>query len=51
MTTDWTDGRTDGSGPTGGALEGSDVFVGAKAEEHRGALLLTYPMQVSYQLD
>ena len=26
----------------GGALEGNDTFVGSKAEEHRGALILTY---------
>jgi centractin len=29
----------------GGALEGSDIFVGAKADEHRGALILKYPME------
>ena len=29
----------------GGALESGDVFVGAKADEHRGALMLTYPME------
>ena len=29
----------------GGALEGSDVFIGPKAEEHRGALKLSYPME------
>ena len=28
----------------GGALEGSDFFVGQKAVDHRGALLLSYPM-------
>lgn len=29
----------------GGALEGGDLFVGSKVEEHRGALLLSYPME------
>ena len=29
----------------GGALEGSDFFVGAKVEEHRGALKIEYPME------
>lgn len=29
----------------GGALEGSDLFVGPKAEENRGALKLSYPME------
>lgn len=29
----------------GGALEGGDVFVGSKVEEHRGALLLSFPME------
>jgi len=29
----------------GGALEGGEIFVGGKVEEHRGALLLSYPMQ------
>lgn len=29
----------------GGALDGSDMFVGSKAEEHRGALVLSYPME------
>lgn len=29
----------------GGALEGSDIFIGMKAEEHRGSLLLSYPMK------
>ena len=29
----------------GGALEGGEVFVGSKVEEHRGALLLSYPME------
>ena len=29
----------------GGALEGSELFVGGKVEEHRGALLLSYPME------
>ena len=29
----------------GGALEGSDVFVGSKADEHRGALKLEYPIE------
>lgn len=29
----------------GGALEGYDTFVGLKAEEHRGAMLLNYPME------
>mmetsp|Transcript_13433 Transcript_13433/g.22419 ORF Transcript_13433/g.22419 Transcript_13433/m.22419 type:complete len:389 (+) Transcript_13433:91-1257(+) len=28
----------------GGALEGSDIFIGSKAEEHRGALTLSYAM-------
>lgn len=29
----------------GGGLEGLDVLVGAKAEHHRGALTLSYPME------
>ena len=29
----------------GGALEGTDTLVGIKAEDHRGALLLNYPMK------
>jgi centractin len=29
----------------GGALDGSDTFIGAKADEHRGALLLSHPME------
>lgn len=29
----------------GGCLEGSDYFIGAKAEEHRGAFALSYPME------
>ena len=29
----------------GGALEGNDLFIGAKAEEHRGALKLSYPIE------
>eukprot|EP01041_Mallomonas_annulata_P004413 gene4413-8785_t len=29
----------------GGALEGSDTFIGSKADEHRGALRLSYPME------
>ena len=29
----------------GGALEGSECFVGSKAEEHRGSLLLKYPIE------
>jgi centractin len=29
----------------GGALEGGDVFIGSKAEEHRGALKLSYPVE------
>ena len=29
----------------GGALEGSEIFVGSKADEHRGALKLEYPME------
>lgn len=29
----------------GGSLEGSDVFIGSKAEEHRGALKLSYAME------
>jgi centractin len=29
----------------GGALEGSDIFIGQKAEDHRGALKLTYAME------
>mmetsp|Transcript_465 Transcript_465/g.475 ORF Transcript_465/g.475 Transcript_465/m.475 type:complete len:384 (+) Transcript_465:89-1240(+) len=29
----------------GGALEGGDVFIGTKADEHRGALRLAYPME------
>lgn len=29
----------------GGALEGGGLFVGSKVEEHRGALLLSYPME------
>ncbi len=28
----------------GGALDGSEVHIGAKAEAHRGALMLSYPM-------
>jgi centractin len=28
----------------GGALEGADTFVGSKVEEHRGSLLLSYPL-------
>jgi len=28
----------------GGALEGSNTFIGAKADDHRGALTLSYPM-------
>lgn len=29
----------------GGALEGTDFFIGPKAEEHRGALSLNYPIE------
>ena len=29
----------------GGALDGSDVFIGAKADDHRGALLLSHPIE------
>lgn len=29
----------------GGALEGSDIFIGSKAEEHRGSLVLSYPIE------
>jgi centractin len=29
----------------GGALEGSDIFVGTKVDEHRGALRLDYPIE------
>jgi len=29
----------------GGALDGNDIFIGPKAEEHRGALKLSYPME------
>ena len=29
----------------GGALEGSEIFVGNKADEHRGAMVLNYPME------
>lgn len=29
----------------GGALEGGDVFIGSKVEEHRGALKLSYPIE------
>ena len=29
----------------GGALEGSNLFMGSKAEAHRGALSLSYPMK------
>ena len=29
----------------GGVFQGSDHFIGTKAEEHRGALLLSYPME------
>lgn len=28
----------------GGALEGTDIFVGTKAETHRGSLVLSYPI-------
>lgn len=29
----------------GGALDGNDIFIGPKAEEHRGALKLSYPIE------
>jgi len=29
----------------GGALDGGEIFVGSKVDEHRGALLLSYPME------
>jgi centractin len=29
----------------GGALEGNDVFIGSKVEEHAGALKLSYPIE------
>jgi centractin len=29
----------------GGSLEGADIFIGSKVEEHRGALKLSYPME------
>ena len=29
----------------GGALEGQDLFVGAKLQEHRGAFRVSYPME------
>ena len=29
----------------GGALEGTEIFVGNKADEHRGAMILNYPME------
>lgn len=29
----------------GGALQGSEMFIGAKAEEHRGSLMLSYPIE------
>jgi centractin len=29
----------------GGALEGSDVFIGSKVDEHRGVLKIGYPME------
>lgn len=29
----------------GGSLEGNEVFIGSKAEEHRGALKLSYPIE------
>jgi centractin len=29
----------------GGSLEGSDFFIGSRAEEHRGALKLSYPIE------
>lgn len=29
----------------GGALEGNDLFIGSKVEEHRGALKLSYPLE------
>lgn len=29
----------------GGALDGSDVLIGAKADMHRGALLLSHPIE------
>ena len=29
----------------GGALEGCDVLIGAKADQHRGALILSYPIE------
>ena len=29
----------------GGALDGSDVLIGVKADMHRGALLLSHPIE------
>ena len=29
----------------GGALEGNDIFMGSKVEEHRGALKISYPIE------
>lgn len=29
----------------GGALDGADIFIGSKVEEHRGALKITYPIE------
>ena len=29
----------------GGALEGNEIFIGNKADEHRGALTLSYPIE------
>lgn len=30
---------------SGGALDGSDVLIGVKADMHRGALLLSHPIE------
>lgn len=35
----------------GGALEGSDLFVGGKLQEHRGAFRVSYPMEHGVVVD
>jgi centractin len=35
----------------GGALEGQDLFVGAKLQEHRGAFRVSYPMEHGVVVD